>query len=323
MKTSLILLAYNQADYVAQAVASVLAQDGPPLDIMLTDDCSTDGTYQIMQAMAADYRGPHRLTLRQNDLNLGFIAHLRKAISLSTGEVIVIAWGDDIAMPDRARSITQVFETTQAWLVHSHAVCIDLDGKEIPPTYLGADLLTGADLPTIATSSALFLGATAGYHRKLFQKYGHITNPHAYEDLVFGFRAALEGGVGFIDRPLVRYRVGSGISTSHMLADANGKRRAAVRLLKTQYAVLSQRRRDALIFGLLPADPIVQAINKRRLRALLQLHFWGAINADRCRRWLILHPVLALDARRRVRRAKRALAQPELAATGGASTLPA
>lgn len=139
------------------------------------------------------------------------------------------------------------------------------------------------------------------------QKYGHITNPRAYEDLVCGFRAALENGVHFIDRPLVRYRVGSGLSTAHILADAEGKRRAEIRRLKTQYAVLSQRRRDALVFGMSPSDDIPRIINRHRIKALFQLYFWGAINKARCQRLMLLHPKSALRARTRVRRFKRGL----------------
>jgi glycosyltransferase involved in cell wall biosynthesis len=318
MTTSFVLLSYNQEDYIAEAVASALAQEGPPLEMILSDDCSRDATFQIMQQIAADYRGPHRVTVRRNETNLGLVGHFHKVFSLCSGDVMIVAWGDDIAMSDRAVRIQEVFDTSDAWLVHSHATCIDIAGNEVPPTYLGADLVRGANLATIATSGGLFLGATAAYHRKLVQKYGAISNPRAYEDLVYGFRAALENGAHFIDRPLVRYRVGSGISTSHLLADAEGKRRAEIRRLKTQLAVLAQRRRDALVFGLPPNHPILDRINGYRLRTLFNLHFWGAVNRARCYRMLFLHPKLALRARRHVRRFRRSLKALAPALSGAA-----
>lgn len=309
MTYSFVLLSYNQEDYVAEAVAAALAQEGPPLEIILSDDCSKDGTFAIMQTLAAAYRGPHRVTVRRNETNLGLVGHFAKVFSLCTGDVMIMAWGDDASMPDRALRIREAFETTDAWLVHSHATCIDLAGHEIAPTYLGADLVRGADIHTIAASGGLFLGATAAYHRKILQKYGHITNPRAYEDLVYGFRAALENGAHMIDQPLVRYRVGSGISTNHTLADRDGKRRVEIRRLRTQYAVLSQRRRDALVFGLSPDDTIPKVINRHRLRVLFQLYFWGAINRARCFKLMLLHPKSALRARLRVRRFQRAIAR--------------
>ena len=322
MNYSFVLLSYNQEEYIAEAVTAALAQEGPPLEMILSDDCSQDATFRIMQQVAADYRGPHRVTVRRNETNLGLVGHFGKVFSLCSGDVMIVAWGDDASYPDRARRIREVFDTREVWLVHSHATCIDLAGNEVPPTYLAADLVKGSDIASIAVSGGLFLGATAAYHRKLVQKYGDITNPRAYEDLVYGFRAALENGVHFIDRPLVRYRVGSGISTSHTLADAEGKRRAEIRRLKTQYAVLSQRRRDALVFGLAPNDEILRLINEHRVKALFQLHFWGAINRARSFRLLFLHPRLALGARRKVRRFRETLAQSAKTQFGTAGASP-
>lgn len=304
---SFVLLSYNQEAYVAEAVKAALAQEGPPLEIILSDDCSQDGTFRIMQEIAAEYRGPHRVTVRRNSTNLGMMGHFHAIFALCQGDVMIMAWGDDVALPDRALRIREAFESTDAWLVHSHATCIDIEGNEIAPTYLRADLVRGANLSTIAVSAGLFVGATAAYHRNILRKFGPITNPRAYEDLVYGFRAALEGRVHFIDKPLIRYRVGSGISTSHLLADALGRRRAEIRRLRTQYAVLSQRRRDALTFGLAADSHLVKRINKYRMGILFQLYFWGAINRARCFRLMFLHPKRAIRARTHVRSFKRML----------------
>lgn len=309
MTYSFVVLSYNQEAYVAEAVRAALAQEGPPLEIILSDDCSKDGTFQIMQEIAASYRGPHRVTVRRNETNLGLVRHFDMIFAMCEGDVMIVAWGDDTSMPDRAVRVREAFQDGKAVLVHSHATCVDLDGREVPPSYLTADLVRGADLVTTAASGGLFLGATGAYHRRLLQKYGPVSNPRAYEDLVYGFRAALEGGVRFVDRPLVRYRVGSGVSTSHLLADAEGKRRAEIRRLRTQLAVLAQRRRDAVTFGLGGRDPVFRVIRKHRLTTLLQLHFWGAINRARSLRLMIAHPKRALRARKKVLQFKESLAQ--------------
>lgn len=310
MTYSFVLLSYNQEAYIAEAVASALAQEGPPLEIILSDDCSTDDTFRIMQEFAARYQGPHRVTVRRNETNLGFIPHFNAIFGLCSGDVIIVAWGDDVSMPDRAEKVREVFETQDAWLVHSHATCIDLAGNEVPRCYLDADLIRGASLSTIAVSGGLYVGATGSYSRKLVDKYGPISSPRAYEDLVNGFRATLEGGVRLIDQPLIKYRIGSGLSTSHLLEDAEGRRRAEIRRLKTRAAVLSQRRRDALVFGMASSDPILKLIERRRLSTLFQLHFWGAVNRARCFRMLFAHPIRALRARRKVRKVRSALAEP-------------
>jgi glycosyltransferase involved in cell wall biosynthesis len=57
----LLVLTYNQATVVEAAVQSCLAQVGEPLEIVLSDDASTDGTYALLLEMAAAYRGPHQV----------------------------------------------------------------------------------------------------------------------------------------------------------------------------------------------------------------------------------------------------------------------
>lgn len=309
MKYSFVLLSYNQEDFIAEAVAAALAQEGPALEIILSDDCSTDRTFDIMQALATAYHGPHQVILNRNAENIGIVAHIRKASDLSSGEIIIAASGDDVSLPDRAAKIIAVFEATDAWLVHSHAVCIDLQGNEVPSTYATADLIQGAKLEKIAISQALYLGASAAIHRKILRKYGHINNPLAYEDLIFGFRASLEGGVQFIDQPLVRYRVGSGISTKFVQTDVGSLLRERMRMLKVSLAVLAQRRRDAVFFGLLPADKVLRAIKKQRRVLIVELHYWRKGNASKYRRWAWFHPFDSIAVRRSIRRFKRRMAR--------------
>jgi glycosyltransferase involved in cell wall biosynthesis len=319
MNYSLVLMAYNQEDYVAEAVAAALAQEGPPLEIIMSDDCSPDATFRIMQQVVAEYRGPHHVTLRRNETNLGLVAHFHRMFGLCSGDVMIVAWGDDASMPDRALRIREVFDATDAWLVHSHATCVDLSGNEIPPTYLSAHLLRETNLETLATSTSLYVGATGAYHRKILQKYGQMTNPRAYEDLVYGFRAALENGVRFIDRPLVKYVVGSGISTRRQPADAAGKRLAKIRRMKTQLAVLSQRRRDALVFGFARKDRIPTLIDEQRLSILFQLYFMGATSGERYFKLMVRHPVLGFRALQLVQKQDRNAKTPSAASSGVAS----
>lgn len=46
---SFVVLAYNQQDSIAEAMRAALAQDYPPIEVLISDDCSTDCTFEIMQ----------------------------------------------------------------------------------------------------------------------------------------------------------------------------------------------------------------------------------------------------------------------------------
>ena len=83
-RLSLVVMSYRQEAYIADTVASAFASDYPDLEIVLTDDASPDGTFQIMREMAAAYRGPHRIVLNRNAQNLGLIGHVNHLFNLAT-----------------------------------------------------------------------------------------------------------------------------------------------------------------------------------------------------------------------------------------------
>ena len=54
-RITLLVFAFNQSAMVEAAVRSCLAQESEPLEIVLSDDASTDDTFAVLQALAADY----------------------------------------------------------------------------------------------------------------------------------------------------------------------------------------------------------------------------------------------------------------------------
>ena len=68
---SFLMITYNQEQYIADALNSALAQDYPNLEIIVSDDCSSDQTFAIATDIASNYRGPHKITLNRNEPNLG------------------------------------------------------------------------------------------------------------------------------------------------------------------------------------------------------------------------------------------------------------
>ena len=97
---SYVLTAYNIEDFIEESVKCAFAQDYENLEIGLSDDCSSDNTFQIMKKMAEKYDGPHRIILNRNEHNMGISQHMSKCyIELANGEIIIVAHGDDISLP--------------------------------------------------------------------------------------------------------------------------------------------------------------------------------------------------------------------------------
>lgn len=99
---SYVVTTYNIEEYVKEAVMCAFAQTYSPLEIILSDDCSTDRTFDIMKQMADEYEGPHKVVLNRNETNLGITRHMNKAyLELANGEIIIAAHGDDVSKPER------------------------------------------------------------------------------------------------------------------------------------------------------------------------------------------------------------------------------
>ncbi|MBT3873051.1 MAG: glycosyltransferase, partial [Flavobacteriaceae bacterium] len=110
---SFILLAYNQENLITEAVESLLSQTYSPLEIILSDDCSSDSTFTIMKSLKDSYKGPHKIKLNRNKTNLGISAHINKLVALTHGDLIFCAAGDDISLPKRCS------EVVSFWLDHN------------------------------------------------------------------------------------------------------------------------------------------------------------------------------------------------------------
>jgi glycosyltransferase involved in cell wall biosynthesis len=201
------LIAYNQERFIEEAVEAALAQDYSPLEIILSDDCSTDRTFELMKDLTAKYQGPHRIVLNQNLKNQGIGEHVNTAMALSSGEFIVVAAGDDVSLPHRTSTLVDV------WLdlnrpdvsIYSSYDNVDADGTALdqwafPREHLKKDLVARID------GSIRVVGASHAWSRQLFEKFGRIEFDAVNEDNVIQFRAALSDGVLVIPEVLVRYR---------------------------------------------------------------------------------------------------------------------
>src|SRR5258708_29983030 len=104
--------AYNQEPFIRQAVLGAFAQTYSPLQIILSDDCSSDRTFDIMAEMAAAYRGPHEVVLNRNPKNVGLVAHINRVVQLTRGELLVVSAGDDISLPHRTTATWESWEAT-------------------------------------------------------------------------------------------------------------------------------------------------------------------------------------------------------------------
>ncbi len=221
--TSVLFLAYNQVGLLDESVAACLAQTGDPLEIVLSDDASTDGTHEKLLALAAAYRGPHRVVVRRNPANAGVGAHYNLGVAACQGELIVTAAADDISLPDRVRTLVAAWEATgrRADLVASDLIDMSPDG--VDQGVIRVDDLSRWRRPEDWLAKRPFVvGASHAFTRRLFDRFGPLHPDVVYEDQVMTLRASCLGAGVTVAQPLVRYRRGgvSGRQAGSLTAQA-------------------------------------------------------------------------------------------------------
>ncbi|MEQ1744324.1 MAG: glycosyltransferase [Saprospiraceae bacterium] len=90
-----LMLAYNVAPYITEAIEGVLAQETDfPVQLVIGEDCSTDSTRDICQKYADQY--PERILFLPGDKNLGIAGNAARALQHCTAKYLAICDGDDI-----------------------------------------------------------------------------------------------------------------------------------------------------------------------------------------------------------------------------------
>lgn len=97
-KISVVMAVYNTANYLAEAIDSILQQTFPDFEFIIIDDKSTDHTAQILEHFAAQ---DSRIIVVSNEKNIGLPASLNIGLELAKGEYIARMDGDDISLPQR------------------------------------------------------------------------------------------------------------------------------------------------------------------------------------------------------------------------------
>jgi len=214
-----ILFSYNQEEYISDAVTSALEQDYESMQIILSDDCSTDNTFEIMQKLVDNYTGSHEILLNKNKKNLGLAQHINKAINLSNGEIIVFAAGDDVAMLNKTKLlISPMLSNPDIVGVHSAVDEINRVGKFIQKRHLywkNFDSLESIIDKGISVSSQAH-----AFRKKVFEKFGPLDAYVTNEGKVLAFREAALGKIISLNESTIQYRSDVGIS-SPTIGDVN------------------------------------------------------------------------------------------------------
>ncbi|WP_435132524.1 glycosyltransferase family 2 protein [Plesiomonas shigelloides] len=110
LKVSVLVPVFNVERYVSDAIDSILNQSYENIEIIIVDDSSTDGTYNICKKKADEHQN---IILLRNDFNRGISDSLNLGLSYCSGDYISRADGDDIVEPHRIEMQVKYLESNQ------------------------------------------------------------------------------------------------------------------------------------------------------------------------------------------------------------------
>lgn len=245
-KLSVVVSCYNQRDYIAACLDSILAQQvNFPFEIVVSDDCSTDGTRDIVDQYGARY--PDLIRVLPNRENVGAARNYFRVHNAAQGDYIAHIDGDDVMLPGKLQRQVDVLDDNPACNLVVHRARYFSDDRSYECTtgpFPSSDELIfftrveQARWGTIAVHSSYMYRASARktrqYHADFMEWY--FTMEYLSEP----------GAVAcFINAVLVEYRCNP---ASEAYSRTRTGRRKAYRILITHlidhFAALPDLRRD-------------------------------------------------------------------------------
>jgi glycosyltransferase involved in cell wall biosynthesis len=126
MKISIVTLSFNQAQFLRQAIDSVLDQRYPELEYIVVDPGSTDGSRELIETYASS------LAHRVFDPDRGAADGLNKGFALATGEIYGFLNADDLLYPGALQRVAEFFaRNSQCDIAFGCGHTIDQHGNRV------------------------------------------------------------------------------------------------------------------------------------------------------------------------------------------------
>ncbi|RYX84641.1 glycosyltransferase family 2 protein [bacterium] len=127
MKVSICIPTYNQAQYLAQAVRSAYNQSIKPIEIIVSDDCSTDNTKEVLQGL---FKEIPVLRIVSQPVNLGITNNSDSCLRLAVGDYIIRLDSDDYLSPLYLEKLSKLLiNQKDAGYAHAAVQEVDQYGK--------------------------------------------------------------------------------------------------------------------------------------------------------------------------------------------------
>ena len=237
-RVSVVLCVYNQAAYVAEAIASILGQTLTDLELIVVDDGSTDSSPEVVRG----FTDP-RVRYVRNERNLGHAGSLNRGVALARGRYLAIMDSDDISLPERLARQVDFLDAHPdvamcgSW-VETFGARMELRRFPTEPAVLAASLLL----------SCPFSMPTVMLRREAMLPEGFDPRGLAF-DYAYWVEVANRAPVANLPEVLLKYRLHAGqVTVTRRAAQLAGTRLVLRRQLEGLLGEVSEAELDALMY---------------------------------------------------------------------------
>jgi len=226
LRLSVALCTYNGERYLPEQLASFLAQERRPDEVVVGDDGSNDRTLGILREFAKS--APFAVRIQSSAQRLGVVKNFEQTIARCQGEVLFLSDQDDVWEPQKLRRIEEVFEQSpEVGLVSSNARIVDenlepmgyllWEGLDFGKQYV--DAVNGPRAFEALLRHCPLSGHTMAFAARLREWIVPIPAGGWLHDPWIARMAAAVSRVVLLDEPLTRYR-------QHPVQAIGGKRKS-------------------------------------------------------------------------------------------------
>lgn len=217
-KVSVLIITYNQKNFIRQAIDSVLAQKTTfPIEILVGDDFSTDGTREIIQEYERQHPGLVIGVLHPHNMGKNGGINFLETLKLAKGEYYALIDGDDyLTDPLKLQKQADLLDAHPDYSMTFHNALITyedgspshiLNGPDMKPFYTVDDLIGDDEIWFMATSSTLY--------RNSIREYPAWFRESSSGDIPRLILKAKLGKIGYIPDVMSVYRKNSAGASFH------------------------------------------------------------------------------------------------------------
>ena len=217
---SVCIPAYNNAETIRETMESVLRQTWRNLELVVADDCSSDGTLDVARDVAF---GDPRVRVYENDNNLGMAGNWNHCLQLCRGEYLKLLCADDLIHETLIeREVELMEQNPEALLVQTDTRFIDIHGKTTGfyRRYYKKGLVEGKKACRFSVFTRDYLGAPLAnlIRRGAYEAAGGFDPTFVYIiDYDFYMNIACRGKIYILHEPLNSFRIRSDSNTGQVM----------------------------------------------------------------------------------------------------------